>query len=220
MPDNRTNMNGPLGDNESMAERIRRHFDLIEELDDLWQPNGAHASATHARFRENWDQARNGVLAKTEKIFITPASLPCPRRFRFKLHTVYKRKRNHLAPIELVSDPVKGTIHYHPDPFGAAPEEPLVLVQLDGGQAVFHPNISRQYGIVCLGTLPPGHPDLSLVVELLYGILNYSNMSLSDPADIGAARYFANDPDARTGLPSPQPLYGPEDPWSPGGGQA
>ena len=78
---------------------------------------------------------------------------------------------------------------------------------LDPEQSFFHPNVSRQFGLICLGHLPAGLLELNVLLPYLYTILNYQNLHPADAADKEAAYYFAFDPDAMSGLVPAQPLY-------------
>jgi hypothetical protein len=157
--------------------------------------------------RQMWTICREGLLAKTKRIRVTPQRSAAPHIFRFEIDCPYKRKRALDAPVELMPGPVCGTIIYRRDVY-ADVEAPGVVVLLDSNQDYLHPNYSRRYGVVCLGDLPPGPLPLDILLENhLFPILSYQNRRPAHPADREAASYFALDPDAMNGLEPVEPLY-------------
>lgn len=155
-------------------------------------------------FENNWCEARDGLLARTSKIRVEPQAGRAPTRFRFELDRPFKRKCPDGA-VELAPGPVRGLICYHPDPFASVPGQAAVLVLIDPAAGLYHPNHSRASGILCLGELH-GTPALAPLLEHVWGILSYDNLTVSHPADVEASAFFSA-PEARDGLPPAEPLY-------------
>ena len=154
----------------------------------------------------NWTEARDGLLAKTKLIHVEPEASATPRVFRFWIDRPYKRQPRPDAIVELASGPIVGTIYYRHSMFRREDQDvPTVAVEL-ADRCLLHPNFSRRYGMLCLGTLPPGPLALSRLLEHVYRILAYANARLTHPADMEAAQYFAS-PDAMWGLDQVAPLY-------------
>jgi hypothetical protein len=146
-------------------------------------------------------------LSRTERIRVRPEPTPAPRMFHFEMDLPYKRKFRHSDVVELAPGPICGTVIFRADLMSNL-QLPAVAVRLDPAMGYFHPNFSREQGLVCLGDLPAGpFPLDALLADHLYPILSYQNRNPSDPADHEAARYFATDPDAMTGLQPVAPLY-------------
>lgn len=189
---------------DQFLQRLAGLQALDDVLPDEESPVG---KATAEFFANNWRNACDGLLAKTKRIRVRPTSpLPAPRGFRFEIDTRFKQKQG-PEPVALVDGPIRGTIRYRADLFLADPDEPSIAVFLDPEQHFFHPNYSRNFGVLCLGGIPSGPYPLDALLEHLYWILTYQNTSSSDPADREAARYFACDPDAMAGLENVEPLY-------------
>ncbi len=179
----------------------------LEELSTATSHDGApHRALAEEFFRNNWEQAEQGLLARTELIRVEPGARPAPRTFRFQLAIPYLRQPAEDGPLERADGPLGGTILYRPDLMIAPPGEPVVQVLLDD-PALIHPNYFRSRGIFCLGVLPPGPIDLEMLLELSYMFLTFQSYSLADPADIEAARLVAANPEAVAGLGVPAPLY-------------
>lgn len=174
------------------------------DLPDATTPLGR---TTREFFRNNWDQARSGLLARTRKIRVRPIERSSPRTFRFEVDCRYRRRRGDDSPVELAEGPVRGTIKYRASLFDATPGEPTIVVFLDPDQGYFHPNYSRRHDVLCLGPIPPGPFPLEVLLQHLYSILTYQNRNSLDPADPVAAGYFDTDPGAMDGLDAPEPLY-------------
>jgi hypothetical protein len=157
----------------------------------------------------SWESCRDGLLQKTRRIRVEPEPRPVPRLFRFEFDLPYKRKLGPEAPIELDPGPIRGMVIYRPDLL-ANLHEPCVAVRLDATLGLLHPNYSRALGLVCLGDTTEFQGPVPLDVLLanhLYPILSYQNRRPHHPADLEAARYFALDPDAMSGLEPAPPLY-------------
>lgn len=189
---------------EELVRRLAALVELGDELPDESTPLGI---ATREFLRNNWSRARDGVLARTTRLRVDPEPTPAPRVFHFELDGPYKRKRRPDALVELVEGTLRGTIRYRSDLYTAPAGEPSLAVLVDPSLRFFHPNHSRLHGALCLGHLPPGPFPLEDLLEHLYGILTYQNLSTSDPADPEAAAYFARDPHAMRGLETVEPLY-------------
>jgi hypothetical protein len=162
-------------------------------------------------FRNNWENARDGLLSKTRKIRMWPIGAT-PRVFRFEVDRPFWRQRTPASAVELAAGPIRGTIVYQPVALraggGEAPiDAPGVVVLLDPDLALLHPNFSRRHGFLCLGRLPEGPLPLEALLIHVYGVLCYENRSTADPADADAAAYFAAVPEALSALPRAEPLY-------------
>jgi hypothetical protein len=196
----------------------------VDELDDFWRRllNVALASSdlpeedtpltrlAREFFKNNWELCRDGLLQRTTTIRVQPELGPAPRAFRFEIDCPYKRKLDLSSPVELMPGPIRGRILYRGDMF-ENPEPPTIAVLLDRDQGYFHPNFSRNQGILCIGdeqSLPPGPLPLDVLLEnQIFPIVTYQNRRPSDPLDREAAHYFAMDPTAMEGLEPVTPLY-------------
>ena len=187
---------------------LLRRLVRLQELDDLLpDPTTPFGKMTFEFFSNNWINARDGLLRKTQRLRARPRFPgPAPRVFSFEADCKYKRKRNVDDAIQLVDGPLRGTIRYRPDLFIADPEEPSIAVFLDPDQHFYHPNHARALGLLCTGALPWAFP-LDLLLEHIHLLVSYQHWSASDPADLEAARYFALDPDAMRGLEHVEPLF-------------
>lgn len=186
-----------------MSMRKRRSpWDVVTEASEVGE-------TTREFLAESWREVRDGLLQRTRRLRMEPDPGPYPLRFRFEFDLPYKRKSGPHAPVELVDGPLRGAILYRPDLMTLDPDgkEAAIAVFLDQGQDFFHPNFSRAFGMLCVGDIPPGPFPLAALLEHLYSILSYQNRSPRSPADLEAARFFATDPEAMSGLESPEPLY-------------
>jgi hypothetical protein len=195
----------------SIDRLLRALFELSTGHDELPDDSTPYGRISREFLERSWCDARDGLLARTTRLRVRPEAGPSPRAFRFELDLPYLRKRSADAPVERVHGPLQGTIRYRADLFTAPQEEPSVVVFVDREQRLFHPNYSPRFGVLCIGGIPSGPFPLENLLEHVYSILTYENTSTSDPADLEAARYFDQDPDARAGLLPVRPLYGPQD---------
>ena len=186
--------------------------DLLEQLHDLSgldeglpDPSTGEGQATRDFFANNWEEARTGLLSRTQRVEVRPLHGSGPRSFSFEFDRPYKRKRPD-GMVELAPGPVSGTIRYRPDVLTPDPGSRSVIVFVDS-EGFYHPNYSRVAGVLCLGDIAPGPFSLEALVEHLYSIVSYQNMDSTNPADKEAVRYFGTDPDALEGLTDVQPLY-------------
>ena len=186
--------------------------DLIEELQSLAGPDEGLPDpstdvgrATLQFFANNWEEAQSGLLARTKLVRVRPLPATGPRSFRYDFDRPYKSKRAQ-GMVELASGPVSGTIRYRPNILTPDPGSRSIVVSVDT-EGFYHPNFSRQHGILCLGDIPPGPFPLEALIEHLYSIVSYQNMDSTNPADWEAVRYFGTDPDALEGLTDVRPLY-------------
>jgi hypothetical protein len=186
-----------------LLERLAAMTDLADELPDADTPLG---QTTREFLDASWRSAADGLLARTDKIRVEPMQREHPRSFRFEMDLPYKSKPTRDGPVEHVRGPLRGTIRFRPDLFMAPANEPCIAVRLDHDQHVLHPNFSRQHGMLCLGPVPR---DMTLerLLEHLFSILSYQNISTTDPADVEAAAHFALEPHALDGLGQVDPLY-------------
>jgi hypothetical protein len=196
----------PPLDLESMMRAVRARV----ERDAKPSEDDPIGRLTREMFASNWAECRDGLLAKTTRIRITPELSPAPRAFRFEIDCPYKRKLGGDAPVQWMPGPVLGEIIYRADLF-QDPDGPCLAVFIDRELGYFHPNHSRERGYLCIGELndlPPGPIPLDLLLENhLFPIISYQNRRPSHPADLEAARYFALDPTAMEGLEPVVPLY-------------
>ena len=186
--------------------------DLLEELhglaeldDGLPDPSTTEGRATRAFFAHNWEEARDGLLSRTQQVRVRPLPGAGPRSFAFEFDRPYKCKRPE-GMVELAPGPVTGTMLYRPNIFTPEPGSRSVVVFLDSPE-FYHPNFSRTHGVLCMGDIPPGPFPLEALIEHVYSIVSYQNMDSTDPADREAVRYFGTDPDALQGLTDVEPLY-------------
>jgi hypothetical protein len=194
---------------DNVQALLARLMQLAGVTDDLPDPATPLGQMTREFLTHSWETCRDGLLAKTDRIRVLPEPQPAPRTFQFEMDLPYKRKLNRDAPIELAPGPIRGMVIYRPDLL-ANLHEPCVAVRLDQSMGLLHPNYSRDLGLVCLGDTTEFQGPIPLDVLLanhLYPILSYQNRTPRHPADIEAARYFALDPDAMTGLEPVPPLY-------------
>ncbi|MGA2798003.1 MAG: hypothetical protein ABSE63_10510 [Thermoguttaceae bacterium] len=190
---------GSLAHILAVVERSSRKNDPSDEDTPI-------AKAARDFFTNNWRQADEGLLAKTNKIRVEPEPSSAPRVFQMHIFCSYKRKEGLLEPVELVPGPIRGTIYYRPDILSPGDDAPAVAVALND-YGFFHPNFSRRQGLLCLGDLPAGPIALENLLEHIYRIVTYQNLRVTDPADAEAATYFATDPEAMAGLEKVEPLY-------------
>lgn len=189
----------------------QRTIDLVDLLRRLAArelqaaPNTPTARLSAEFFRHNWENVQP-LLASTTRLRLRPQSASA-RTFDFELDVPFKRQRHPAAPIDVAPGPIRGSIVYRADVYTAG-DEPVVGVLIDPTQGLLHANYSRLHGVLCLGHLPAGPFPLDALLEHLYTILTYQNLSLVDPADADAANYFASDPHARDGIPAAAPLWG------------
>ena len=196
---------GPLP-NDLLAH-IERLMLLDRHTDNLPDPGTTLGVLTREFFENNYAQARDGLLARTRLLRVEPQQSASPHVFRFAYDRPYKSKAMVAnAPVELHDGPLCGTIRYRPDLFSAGPGEPCIGVHVDREHQLFHPNFSRSHGMLCIGDIPSGPFPLEVLLEHLYCVLTYQNISVSDPADAEAAAYFALDEHALDGLTTVLPL--------------
>lgn len=182
---------------------------MVENLD-AQADDDPLARLTLEMFANNWEECRDGLLNRTSRIRVWPELSAAPRAFRFEIDCPFKRKLGPDSPVELMPGPVKGEVIYRRDLL-AQTEAPSVVVLIDRDLGFFHPNYSRAKGFLCIGdetNLPPGPLPLGRFLENhIFPIVTYQNRRPTHPADLEAARYFALDPHAMTGLEPVQPLY-------------
>lgn len=195
---------------EPNTEEVMRRVSRILAMGDDLPPAGtALGDLTRDFLRNNWETYCETFRDRDSRVRVIPEPRETPRTFRFEIDLPYKSKPHRDAPVELQPGPIHGMVIYRPDMFSNL-EEPCVAVRLDPAMAYFHPNFSRQHGLVCLGPIVQfkGPILLDLLVENhLYPILSYQNRRPHHPADFEAARYFAMNPDAMDGLEPVPPLY-------------
>lgn len=183
--------------------------EMAASTDDLPDPNTPLGRMTREFLIHNWEECRDGLLTKTDRIRVRPDRMPAPRTFEFEMDLPYKRKPGRAALVELSRGPIRGLVIYRPDLL-ANLHEPGVAVRLDPSMDFFHPNFSREMHLLCLGSTTDFQGPIPLDVLLanhLYPVLSYQNRRPHHPACLEAARYFALEPDAMTGLEPVEPLY-------------
>ncbi len=186
--------------------------DLMDELHDLAgldeglpDPSTAEGRATREFFANNWEEAREGLLSRTQRVRVRPLPGAGPRSFSYEVDRPYKCKRPQ-GIVELAPGPVRGTIRYRPNVLAPDPGSHSVLVFVDS-DGFYHPNYSPKHGVLCIGDIPPGPFPLEALIEHLYSIISYQNMDSTNPWDLEAVRYFGTDPEALKGLAEVKPLY-------------
>ena len=202
-------MPDPLTRETAIEQLLQELLAMVDDTGDLPDPKSPLGEQSRQFFTNSWETCRDGLLRKTTRIRVLPEPRPIPRIFQFEMDLPYKRKLGVDTPVELVAGPIGGRVIYRPDLL-ANLHEPGVAVRLDPSMGLFHPNYSRELGLVCLGDTTEFQGPIPLDVLLanhLYPVLSYQNRQPHDPADIEAARYFALDPDAMTGLEPVAPLY-------------
>ncbi len=190
----------------SLSDLLGQLHDLSGLDEGLPDPSTGEGQATRDFFANNWEEARSGLLSRTQQVQVRPLPGAGPRSFSFEFDRPYKRKRPD-GMVELAPGPVTGTIRYRPNVLTPDPGSRSIIVFVDS-QEFFHPNYSRVAGVLCLGDIPPGPFPLEALIEHLYSIVSYQNMDSTNPADKEAVRYFGTDPEALEGLAEVQPLYG------------
>ncbi len=168
------------------------------------KPNNKELTRTF--LGESWREARDGLLARTQVIRILPQPSETPACFRFIIDRPFKRKTGPTAAVELVDGPMFGTILYAPDQFAEQGQGSAIAIFMDPDLSFFHPNACRRTGAVCLGDLPQRFP-LEDLLQHVFSVVSYQNRTPGEPLDAEAARYFALDEDAMTGLEPVEPLY-------------
>lgn len=187
---------------QALVQLLRR-LAAVPEPQGLDSAGGGELRAEY--FENNWREARDGLLARTRKIRVQPQPARAPTLFHFEMDRPFKRKRDD-GQVELAPGPVRGVILYHPDPFSSVDGRAAVVVLIDPALGFHHPNCSRELGgAVCIGELH-GTPALEPLLEHVWGIVCYANLTVSHPADAEASVFFSQ-PGAREGLPPAEPLY-------------
>lgn len=189
----------------SLGDLIAQLHDLAGTDEGLPDPSTDEGQATLEFFANNWAEARDGLLSRTQRVRVQPLPGIGPRCFSYEFDRPYKFKHPE-GIVELAPGPVTGTIRYRPNVLTPDPGSRSFIVLLDS-PAFYHPNYSRTHGLLCTGDLPPGPFPLDALLEHLYSIVCYQNMDLANPADHEAVRYFATDPEALEGLTDVEPLY-------------
>jgi hypothetical protein len=197
-------------DRERFERFLQSLLDAALDSDSLAEEDTPLGRLAREYFTANWIECRDGLLRRTTKIRVVPEPDPAPRAFWFEIDCRYKRKFDTSSVVEMMPGPVSGRILYRSDLF-ENPELPAVAVLIDRNLGYFHPNFSRQHGVLCLGderNLPRGPLPLGPLLENhVYPIISYQNRHPAHPADLEAARYFALDPTAMDGLERVEPLY-------------
>ena len=171
----------------------------------LADPTEPEGRSTRAYFSNNWLAARDGLLAKTDRIRVEPLPPEGPRSFSFEMDLPYKRKTA-SGQVELDPGPIRGLVTYHASILTPPPEtRSIVAFVLSDG--FYHPHHSRAHKVLCLGDLPPGPYPLDALLEHIYSIASFQNFELTRPLDEDAAVYFASDPHAFEGLGNVPALY-------------
>ena len=169
-------------------------------------PSSSEGRAAWDFFENNWRQARDGLLSRTERIRVRPLPTRAPpTAFSFEVDRPYKRKRAD-GMVVLEPGPVCGTIFYRTDVLTAPRNSPPACVFLSS-KGFYHPNFSRSLGVLCLGPLPGGPFPLDALLLHLYAIVSYQHLGTNDPLDADALRYFSREPDAFEGIADVPRLY-------------
>lgn len=196
---------GSVPESFSVVQLLRRLADIPTQDREPVEDAADDSDQQAEFFRNNWREARDGLLSRTRKIRVQPQASRSPTLFHFELDRPYKKKCED-GGVELAPGPVRGLICYRPDPFTSVPGQAAVAVLIDPSLGLYHPNHSRVFGgQLCLGDLH-GTPALQPLLEHIWGILSYTNLTVSHPADAEASAFFSV-PEARDGLPPAEPLY-------------
>jgi hypothetical protein len=156
-------------------------------------------------FANNWREARERLLDRTQVIEVEPLPPEGPRSFSFVIHRPY-RKRHPSGEVTLEPGPVEGTICYHANVL-RPPRDAQSVVVFISTPGFWHVNHSRRHRVLCLGDMPRDPLPLASLLEHIYGIVAYQNMGFDSPLDRDAARYFLTNPNAMDGLRPVHPLY-------------
>ncbi len=158
-------------------------------------------------FISSWQRGK-AFCDRSDRLRITPL-MPgaAPTAFAFEVDCRYKRRASPESPVELVDGTLHGQLIYRPDPYDGDADTTVILILIDQGQGLWHPNYSRRHGLLCSGDLPAAPIPLDDLLLHIYSILTYQNVSTRDPADRAAAHWFATEPDARVGLEQVEPLF-------------
>ena len=194
--------NGPL----SLADLVGLISSGSLQDDDPLSASTSEGRAACEFFENNWGQARDGLLSRTDRIRVWPASeAGPPTAFRFEIDRPYKRKQAD-GMVVLEPGPISGTIAYRRDVMTSTPDSRPVCVFLRS-RGFYHPNFSRPLCVLCVGPFPPGPYPLDALLLHIYAIVSYQYLGTNDPLDQEAFRYFTRDPEAFEGLGDVPPLY-------------
>ena len=171
---------------------------------DLPHPSDPVGRSVREFFANNWTEARDGLLARTTLIDVTPLHGEVPRSFSFAIDRPYRR-RQPSGSIILDPGPVEGVICYHASVLRPPPDVRPVVVFISSA-GFHHPNVGRKHHVLCLGDVPLRLP-LDALLQHLYGVVAYQNLGFNPPLDPEAARYFLTNPAAFEGLRPVPPLY-------------
>ncbi len=192
--------------NPTLDDLLAQMSQFLLTTGDLPPADTPVGQLTREFFGNTWQTCQQQLLTKTDRIHVMPEGHPA-RMFHFEFDLPYRQKFMHSHQVNLMSGPIRGIVMYRPD-LMANLHQPSVAVRLDPSMGYFHPNYSREHGLVCLGDLPPGpFPLEGLLEHHLFPILSYQNRRPVHPADAEAARYFATNPEAMIGLEPVLPLY-------------
>jgi hypothetical protein len=187
------------------ALEVPRFLRLLLALEDpLPDPDTEVGREARAFFEQSWADARDGLLARTGRLSIVPASLPAPRLFHWTIERPFKRWKQG-GGVELAPGPIRGTIHYRGDALVAPPDEPTILVRVDPDLGFVHPNADPVTSLICHGL--SGLLPLEPLALHVHGIVAYQNMGLASALSRAAAEYFLRDPRAMDGLEPVEPLF-------------
>ena len=189
----------------SLSDLMSELLDLAGLDEGLPDPSTGEGRATRDFFANNWQEAREGLLSRTQRVRVRPLPGAGPRSFSYEFDRPFKCKRPE-GMVELAPGPVGGTIRYRPNVLTPDPGSRSMVVFVDS-EGFFHPNYSPIHRVLCIGDIAPGPFPLEALVEHVYGIVSYQNMDSTNPLDSEAVRYFSTDPDALEGLTDVEPLY-------------
>jgi hypothetical protein len=192
-------------------ERLARS--LGRDQGRLWRGDTLEDEIAEEFFWNNWEEAQEELLFKTDRLRVHPFGPPPPRSFRFEYDRRYLRQAERGGPLSVAEGPITGKIFYRSDLFtmGQPRELPTVAVLLDGHLQMYHPNVSwgeaQREAHVCLD-LPAGAVPLEALLQYLTTVLSYQIYRCSSPLNREAARALAVRPEEILGgLPPAGPLY-------------
>jgi hypothetical protein len=171
---------------------------------ELPEPSDPEGRAVREFLTHNWADARE-LLATTDIIRVEPLPPEGPRSFGFIIDRPYRR-REPSGEITVDPGPITGIICYHASVL-RPPRDSRSVVVFVTCPGFYHPNFGRKQMVLCLGDLPRQPLQLGTLIQHIYGIVAYQNLSFTSPLDPEAARYFATNPAAFSGLRPVSPIY-------------
>ncbi len=190
----------------SIDELVRRLLFAHASDGELPDPSTPMGRLTRELFASQWQQARDGLLARSKVLRVDAPPSPSPYVFRFEIDRPFKRRAAD-GSVEIAPGPIRGSLRYRPDVLEPRRGEPSVLAFVDRELRFFHPNCLPHVGLLCLGDLPAGPYPLEETLQQLYRVASYGSLGTESALDSDAVRYFLENPDAFDGLRPVPPLW-------------